>query len=600
MESFNAIRVGDKIEKTYIDFSSYESLTETSGFAKLYTIHTAETNAISNKLGLHIGGFCDDRGNGGPDLAAEIAGYPSLPSDLILCLMDDKYNFLPLDEKQLYALFVYLKTGDVINTSWPDTAIDFFNKYSIYPVTPNFGEEAKAITFDQYPTVILLSYELSFDGKDDAYITRIGQLLFNFADRIVNEFEEVDDLRLDKDGEYFIKTVRDVEKSSFNVFIQALTNTDDKPLLNKVIKLYNNEEEDEVVEDAIEEVMEDDDEWKEEDRYVLTFKVSCDWPEDPEKFHYSGTFAYPFFADNKDIEPFFPYFNYLFTVEGIDTIHGLVTLKLKMGEEEKLIDVAFDKPVSIDFDYNNHPENKASHRVGHAEFNLYKFFYTKEGFPGKLKVHEFYDDNNGIKIDNNHYFEKISDDVEDDVRLEDGQIMYIGFTAADDDFILAYSTDQDPDDEDKINYIYYPIFIGQELKVSSSFYPDGGDKKVNFNFDISYEEPVLDGYILKIDSKFSYRDTYDEAEKEGHDELEIINKNKIRLQSCFRYVHVANIDNELHEATVFIGESDNPKYCQAYEVSLNKEAHFIYRFNGGANDNFHAEYVDIIVRMEKK
>ena len=114
-------------------------------------------------------------------------------------------------------------------------------------------------------------------------------------------------------------------------------------------------------EDAIEEVMENDEGWKEEDRYVLTFKVSCDWPEDPEKFHYSGTFAYPFFA-NKDVEPFFPYFNYLFTVEGIDTIHGLVTLKLKMGEEEKLIDVAFDKPVSIDFDYNNHQTNPSSYR----------------------------------------------------------------------------------------------------------------------------------------------------------------------------------------------------------------------------------------------
>ena len=466
MESFNAIRVGDKIEKIFIDFSSYESLIESSKFKRIYRIHTAETIAISDKIGFHVGGFCDDYGSGGSFLAAQVAGYPSLPSDLILCLNDDQYNYLPLDEKQLDALYKYL---------------------------------------------------LSITGQED----------------------------------------------------------------------------------AIEEVMENDEGWKEEDRYVLTFKVSCDWPEDPEKFHYSGTFAYPFFA-NKDVEPFFPYFNYLFTVEGIDTIHGLVTLKLKMGEEEKLIDVAFDKPVSIDFDYNNHPENKTSHRVGHAEFNLYKFFYTKEGFPGKLKVHETYDDNDGTKIDNNHYFEKISDDVEDDIRLEDGQIMYIGFTAADDDFIIAFSTDQDPDDEDKINYIYYPIFIGQELKVSSSFYPDGGDKKVSFNFDISYEEPVLDGYILKIDSKFSYRDTYDEAEKEGHDELEIIDKNKIRLQSCFRYVHVANINNELHEATVFIGESDNLEYCQAYEVSLNKEAHFTYRFNGGANDNFHAEYVDIIVRMEKK
>lgn len=467
MKTFNAIRVGDKIEKTYIDFSSYESLIESSGFKRIYRIHTAETIAISNELGFHVGGFCDDYGSGGSPIAAKVAGYPSLPSDLILCLNDDQYNYLPLDEKQLDALHKYLASA---NTT----------------------------------------------------------------------------------------------------------------------------------EDTVEEVMEDDDGWKEEDRYVLTFKVSCSWPEDPEKFHYSGTFAYPFFAADKDVEPFFPYFNDLFTVEGIDTIRGLVTLKLKMGEEEKLIDVSLNKPVVVDFDYHNHPENKASHRVGHAEFNLYKFFYTKEGFPGKVKVHETYDDNDGIKIDHNHYFDKVSDDMDDDVRLEDGQIMYIGFTAADDDFILAFSTDQDPDDENKINYIYYPIFIGQELKVSSSFYPDGGDKKESFNFDISYEEPALDGYILKIDSKFCYRDTYDEAEKEGYDELEIVNKNSIRLNSCFRYVHVGHFNKQRHEVNVFIGESDDPKNCRAYTVTLEQSAHYTYRFNGGANDSFHAEYVDILVRMEKK
>ena len=108
----NAIRISDTIEKVHIDFSSIDSLYESSGFKRLYTIHTAETNKMTAKLGFHVGGFCDDRGSGGPDLAAEISGYDYLPSDLILCLMDSKYNFLPLNEKQLESLYSYLTTGD--------------------------------------------------------------------------------------------------------------------------------------------------------------------------------------------------------------------------------------------------------------------------------------------------------------------------------------------------------------------------------------------------------------------------------------------------------------------------------------------------------
>ena len=35
----NAIRVSDTVEKVHIDFSSIESLYESSGFKRLYTIH---------------------------------------------------------------------------------------------------------------------------------------------------------------------------------------------------------------------------------------------------------------------------------------------------------------------------------------------------------------------------------------------------------------------------------------------------------------------------------------------------------------------------------------------------------------------------------
>ena len=107
-ESYNAIRVSDKIEKICLDFSSYESLKNSAKIARFYTIHTKNTNEIGNLLGFHLGGFCDDYGSGGSSLADEISGYDDLPSDLFLCLMDSHYNFLPLDEEQLNKLYNYL------------------------------------------------------------------------------------------------------------------------------------------------------------------------------------------------------------------------------------------------------------------------------------------------------------------------------------------------------------------------------------------------------------------------------------------------------------------------------------------------------------
>lgn len=114
----NAIRVGDTIEKVHIDFSSLESLKESTGFKRLYTIHTAKTNEMSAKLGFHVGGFCDDRGGGSTVSVGDLVGYEYLPSDLILCLMDNQYNFLPLDEKRLEIFFHYLLTGEVLTTAF--------------------------------------------------------------------------------------------------------------------------------------------------------------------------------------------------------------------------------------------------------------------------------------------------------------------------------------------------------------------------------------------------------------------------------------------------------------------------------------------------
>ena len=161
--AFNAIRISDKIEKVFIDFSSYDSLKESSGFERLYTVHTAKTMEISNLLGFHVAGFCDDYGVGGSELAASFSGYDSLPSDLILCLIDDKYNFLPLNETQLERLFVYLRTGRVIelsggSVSKTDSSID---------VIEEVKEDDDDAAFKS--GVIFVSFEASWPDSEDDY-----------------------------------------------------------------------------------------------------------------------------------------------------------------------------------------------------------------------------------------------------------------------------------------------------------------------------------------------------------------------------------------------------------------------------------------------
>lgn len=107
----NALRISDHIEKVEVDFSSYGSLKESIGFRRLYTIHTVQTLEYSQKLGFHVGGFCDDHGRGGEDYAACIAGYENLPFDLIVCRMDDKYDYLPCTPSELDALYILLTQG---------------------------------------------------------------------------------------------------------------------------------------------------------------------------------------------------------------------------------------------------------------------------------------------------------------------------------------------------------------------------------------------------------------------------------------------------------------------------------------------------------
>ncbi|MCR5491841.1 MAG: hypothetical protein K6F32_06920 [Bacilli bacterium] len=110
--SVNAIRISDLIETVYVDFSSIEAIKRSAGFKRIYTVHTKSTLEMSSEVGFHVGGFCDDQGNGGKRLSEAISGYPQLPSDLILCAMDEHYAFLPLSPEQIKAIIGYITSKE--------------------------------------------------------------------------------------------------------------------------------------------------------------------------------------------------------------------------------------------------------------------------------------------------------------------------------------------------------------------------------------------------------------------------------------------------------------------------------------------------------
>ena len=233
-KKLNAIRVGDTIEKVSIDFSSLESIRKSSNFGRLYTIHTAKTIEMSRALGFHVGGFCDDRGYGGSPLAAELSDYEYLPSDLILCLMDEQYNFLPLNEKQLDIFYTYLTTGKVVSANAIDETEAFFEKHHINPVLPEFGIKPRITIFEP---VIALVYDLSFENKTDKEIAKVGEQLFHYSSNLVDRFTRVGEVLLSPNGDYYLLNRRDNESGSYIVLIQAIEEKGQPEKLTKTLNV---------------------------------------------------------------------------------------------------------------------------------------------------------------------------------------------------------------------------------------------------------------------------------------------------------------------------------------------------------------------------
>ena len=450
-KELNAIRISDTIEKVHIDFSSIDSLYESSGFKRLYTIHTAETNKMTAKLGFHVGGFCDDRGSGGPDLAAEISGYDHLPSDLILCLMGDKYNFLPLDAKRLESLYVYLTTGKIISSTATDSMQAFFDKHHINPILPEFGIAPEVlIPSTSESDCLVLVYDFDLSKKTDSDAIHLGEQLFHYSDKLVNKFTHVGDALLSPDEDYYLLNRHDNKTGLYIVLIQAIHEKGQEQyltrLLDTVIATLHDDEEEEVVEDTIEESVDED--VDDEDTlvdYVLFFKVDAQWPKSKDDFKTHYEFCYPLYLEKK---PLFPYFSTLFEVEGIDRIHNTVSLVINRGKGEEHIQIKVGEEFAFDFAYQAQP-NKRTYREGHAVLSLKHFNFGDDSVSGKLAVENSFVTDNEASVDQTLYLENITVNSEEEITadLDSGDSYGIFMIDEESKFILCYGLRFNADDE---------------------------------------------------------------------------------------------------------------------------------------------------------
>ena len=514
MKENNAIRISDKIEKTYIDFSTFELLKESSGFSRLYTIHAENTNELSKRLGFHVGGFCDDRGSGGPHLAAQIAGYDYLPSDLILCAMDDKYNFLPLEAKQLDALFNYLTKGETSSSSpVGQDAQRFFDHLGISPVLDDLGVKPEARFFEEFPSVICLIYRLEDDSRES--LEAFSYRLYRYADRIIAETREIDDdegYRLSKDGTYYLW--RDYpDEGLYYLFIQAKASEDDPCILGKAIEAFKESLEDEDIdeekaakireilygkaeqspkvettEDALEEVEErffgdedEDDDDEGIDLPYLRFEVEAYWPDSADDYRYKSVNAKVNIYDDDPTDEEIVYFEDAIRVVKYDIESDIVVIEASMGEKKQYV-ITEDEPLEISFDYT--PGEPSSRRVGKAKISLSMIADEEETMPGALEFRLLYLANGEIVREKKEYIKELTSNIANGTNAEpgDNQIYGIAYLDPNRRCAICYSF---RNGEKNGVPTYYPVSFDEGFKRVESILDDDG-RRIEQILEINY------------------------------------------------------------------------------------------------------------------
>ena len=218
--------------KVYVDFDDPNGIEKAVNARRVSTIHTAKTQEISNKLGIHLVGYVDREGNDiNNELACRLSGYDYLGSFMLLCKTDDKFNNYGFSKEELECVYTYITTGKVISATKANDATSFFDKYGIELALPNLYVEPKIYIREDVPYVMLLRYNLNDVPSNK--LNDLGISLFGFSSFLIEKCQSDDDhVELSNDGKFYLKCLMENETGFYNILIQAREENDENLLKN--------------------------------------------------------------------------------------------------------------------------------------------------------------------------------------------------------------------------------------------------------------------------------------------------------------------------------------------------------------------------------
>jgi len=224
MENAILVRHLDII-KIEIDFSDINNICSALNASSLSTIHTAKTQELSNKLGVHLMGFVDRNGDDiNNEKACSLSGYDYIGSFMLLCKTDRNFNPLPLSEKEVNLVFDYLNPNkEEIKQDKEDNEYERFCKeYGFRPVLPNSPIKLEFFRKEGVPYVLIARYNFN-EVKENDYKAFLDAL-YKYSSILIDEFKDVDGVKLSSDGKYYLHCYNEDNSSTsgYNyIFIQV-------------------------------------------------------------------------------------------------------------------------------------------------------------------------------------------------------------------------------------------------------------------------------------------------------------------------------------------------------------------------------------------
>ena len=439
--AYNALLIGfsKKVEKIEIDFDDYEgSMCKAVDGRGVSTIHTQGILDIGVAVGFGVVGYINRYANDedliNNVLACELSGYDELHSKMVLCGVDDKWNFLPLSEKQVDVLYNYITTGEKESVVEDDAFGEFCKRHNIKPYVPNLGIDYEVKNHIENDKIITLFYDLT--KASDSKMESFGHGLFKMSSALLDDHKEVKDgIHIDKKETYYISCcfIND-NHDAFLVNYQAIDGSKDKILINKekmissVIggdfeeKDSDFEKSDLEIEDtkpSDKEIMTSDDIESEDVYDVLDFDIvnnydilleySVCFPSD-----YEVRMCRVVWPVGQVIKPFLPNMKNVFTLLRLNTKDGTAKILFSNLDQHETFEISLDKPFQRTFAYGE----------GDAFRNANMTFTLKKHEPAKycerkiavnllyynLVTLETYDEErivlNGLKVDESVQSEK--------------------------------------------------------------------------------------------------------------------------------------------------------------------------------------------------